>query len=116
MGQKFVQRHHPPFLSLIAKADRGDLGLGQRTPKQPGGARRVVQAGKPVPGQAVARKRQAEFLGLFAQRAFHRRLARFRTAAGQIPMRRERDPVIIVAQTGQKPVTMDQQQLGAGKS
>lgn len=69
-----------------------------------------------MPGQPAGGKAQAEFLIQFAQGAFQRRLARFGAAAGQIPMGRKRDPVVIVAQTGQNPTVADQQQLGTDKA
>ena len=68
-------------------------------------------AGQPLGGQP-----KAEFLGQFAQAAVQRRLAGFGAAAGQVPMRGKRNPVVIVAQTGQQPAPMGQDQLGADET
>lgn len=35
VGKELCKQHHPPFLSLVAKADRGDLVLRQFAAKQP---------------------------------------------------------------------------------
>lgn len=116
MGDEFGDRHHPPFLALVAKADGGDFPGQDRAVKHPGLPAGVVPGGKGPARQPVGRQAQAEFLVQLAQRATQRRLARLGAAAGQVPMRRKGDMVEIVAQAGQQAAGMGQQQLGADKA
>ena len=114
VGDELGDRHHAPFLPLVAKADRGDF-LGQDgAVKHPGLP--AVASGKGAAGQPRGRQAQAEFLVQLAQPAIQRRLARLGAAAGQVPMRRKGDMRQVVAQAGQQAAGMGQQQLGADKA